>query len=173
MAGQPRAGGWPEGTVYQARMRRPSKLDMITQEAVRVLMPPSITNGSLDSTTSTLASMSTLLSAARVCAQNCRISSPVAIPASLCLQDHEMCQSRVVSLRPPSACHDGSECSERVSRCQPPPGIAVKWLITRADGIYAEFLFTLLGHCATRAHRLAAPARRRGVQASGAGVEGD
>src|SRR2546425_1465824 len=38
-------------------------------------------------------------------------------------EDHEMCQSRVVSLRTPSACRDGSECSERVSRCQPPPGI--------------------------------------------------
>src|SRR5712691_10400604 len=87
MAGQPLAGGWPEGTVYQARMRRPSKLDKMTQEAVRVLMPPSITNGSLDSTSSTLASMSTLLSAARVCAQNCRISSPVAIPVSFRLQE--------------------------------------------------------------------------------------
>src|SRR5882762_862264 len=121
MAGQPRVGGWPEGTVYQARIRRPSKLDMMTQEAVRVLMPPSITNGSLDSTNSTLASMSTLLSAARVCAQNCRISSPVAIPASFRSQDHEMCQFRVVSSRTPNACCDGCECSERVSRCQPYP----------------------------------------------------
>src|SRR5262245_19570493 len=156
MAGQPLAGGWPEGTVYQARMRRSSKLDMMTQEAVRVLMPPSITNGSLDSTNSTLASMSTLLRAARVCAQNFRISSPVAIPASFRLQDHEMCQSRVVSLRTPSVWRDGSECSERVLRCQPSP-------ITRADETYAEFLFTLLGRYATRAHCLAAPARRKSV----------
>src|SRR5215510_2773184 len=127
MAGQPLAGGWPEGTVYQARMRRSSKLDMMTREAVRVLMPPSITNGSLDSTSSTLASMSTLLSAARVCAQNFRISSPVAISASFRLQEHEMSQSPVVSLRPRSACRDGSECSERVSRCQPSPEIDVSF----------------------------------------------
>src|SRR5712691_4338249 len=80
MAGQPLAGGWPEGSVYQARMRRPSKLDMMTRQIVRVLMPPSITNGSLDSTGSTLASMSTLASATCVWAQNFRISSPVAIP---------------------------------------------------------------------------------------------
>src|SRR5215510_7695090 len=97
MAGQPRAGGWSEGTVYQARIRRPSKLDMITEEAVRVLIPPSITSGSLDSTGSTLASMSTLLSAAHVCTQNFRISSPVAISASFDLQEREMGQSHVVS----------------------------------------------------------------------------
>src|SRR5712692_11470039 len=105
MAGQPRAGGWPEGSVYQARMRRSSKLDRVTREVVRVLMPPSITNGSLDSTGSTLASMSTLESAAWVCAQNFRISSPVAIPASFRLQEVEhtkMGQSCVVLSRLPS-----------------------------------------------------------------------
>src|SRR6266481_3942312 len=100
MAGQPLAGGWPEGTVYQARMRRPSKLDKMTREAVRVLMPPSITNGSLDSTSSTLASMSTLLSAARVCAQNCRISSPVAIPASCYVNLQEKKHNLPVSSTP-------------------------------------------------------------------------
>src|SRR5215813_12843373 len=121
MAGQPLAGGRPEGTVHQARIRRPSKLDMMTQEAVRVLMPPSITNGSLDSTGSTLASMSTLLSVARVCAQNFQMSSPVAIPASFCLQEQEMCQSHMVSSWTLSACRDGSECSKRVPRCQPSP----------------------------------------------------
>src|SRR5712691_4557637 len=127
MAGQPLAGGWPEGSVYQARMRRPSKLDMMTRETLRVLMPPSITNGSLDSTGSTLASMSTLESAAWVCAQNCRISSPVAIPASFRLQDHEMCQSRVVSSRTPNACRDGSECSKGASHCQPSPGLGLSF----------------------------------------------
>ena len=30
MAGHPLLGGWPEGTVYQARMVRPSKLDILT-----------------------------------------------------------------------------------------------------------------------------------------------
>jgi len=48
-----------------------------------------------------------------------------------------MGQALVVSLRAPNACRDGSECSERVVRCQLSP-------ITRADGSYAEFLFTLL-----------------------------
>src|ERR1700758_5315550 len=92
MAGQPLADGWPEGSVYQARMRLSSKLDLMTREAGRVLIPPSITNGSLDSIGSTLASMSTLASAARVCAQNLRISSPVAIPASFRLQEVEHAQ---------------------------------------------------------------------------------
>src|SRR5438105_595692 len=133
MAGQPLAGGCPKGTVYQARMRRPSKLDMMTREAIRVLMPPSITNGSLDSTGSTLASMSTLLSATRVCVQNFRISSPVAIPASFRLQAVEHVHQDWQTLN--HTTHDAgrglfegvqrlpqwSECSKRASRCQQPP----------------------------------------------------
>ena len=81
IAGHPLEGGSPEGRVYQARMRRPPKLDMITLWTERVFMRPSMVKTSLSSTTSTLASMSTSASASLVCSQNLRtFSTGIVVP---------------------------------------------------------------------------------------------